>query len=103
MDEEILVDVLILGSVKPLQKQLIINHAARIGRILVLEEGNMIGGWGAEVSSIIHEGAFMSLDSPVQRLGSKDLPIPSAMPMENEVLPTLEKLNKLMLKLTYDI
>jgi pyruvate/2-oxoglutarate/acetoin dehydrogenase E1 component len=103
MDEEILVDVLILGSVKPLQKQLIINHAARIGRILVLEEGNMIGGWGAEVSSIIHEGAFMSLDSPVQRLGSEDLPIPSAMPMENEVLPTLEKLNKLMLKLTYDI
>ena len=91
LDEEVLVDTLILGSIKPLNIDLIIDKAKTVGRVLVLEEGNQIGGWGAEVSSIIHEKAFDSLELPVQRLGALDCPIPSCMPMESEVLPTVKR------------
>ena len=96
LDEEVLVDVLIMASIKPLNTNLIIDKARTIGRVLVLEEGGEIGGWGAEVSSVIHEKAFDTLDFPVQRLGSLDCPIPSCMPMESEVLPTVEKICKVI-------
>ncbi len=96
LDEEVLVDVLIMASIKPLNIDLIIDKAKTVGRILVLEEGNQIGGWGAEVSSVIHEKAFDTLDFPVQRLGALDCPIPSCMPMESEVLPTVKKICKVI-------
>jgi pyruvate/2-oxoglutarate/acetoin dehydrogenase E1 component len=38
------------------------------GRVIILEEGNVVSGWGAEVSSIIHEKPFNSFKCPVQRL-----------------------------------
>ena len=85
-----------MASIKPLNTNLIIDKARTIGRVLVLEEGGEIGGWGAEVSSVIHEKAFDTLDFPVQRLGSLDCPIPSCMPMESEVLPTVEKICKVI-------
>jgi pyruvate/2-oxoglutarate/acetoin dehydrogenase E1 component len=103
LNEEILVDVLILGSIKPFAKDLIIEHSKKIGRVVVLEEGNMIGGWGSEVSSVIHENGFNFLKAPVMRLGSDNSPIPAAMPMEIEVLPNMEKLYKLLQKLTSNI
>jgi pyruvate/2-oxoglutarate/acetoin dehydrogenase E1 component len=99
LNDEILVDILVVGSVRPLNKELIVSHARKIGRILVLEEGNKVGGWGAEVSSVIHEKIFTSLESPVQRIGAMDCSIPSCMPMESEVLPTVEKIRKMIKKL----
>jgi len=76
--------------------ELIIDKARTVGRELVLEEGNQIGGWGSEVSSIIHEKIFDTLVLLVQRLGALDCPIPSSMPMESEVLPTVEKVCKVI-------
>lgn len=96
LDEEVLVDVLMLASIKPLNVDLIVDKARTVGRVLVLEEGNQIGGWGAEVSSVIHEKIFDTLDLPVKRLGALDCPIPSCMPMESEVLPTVDKICKVI-------
>jgi len=99
ISEEIIVTVLVLGSVKPLDTQSIVTLARKIGRILVLEEGCITGGWGAEVSSIIHERCLHSLIKPVSRLGSKDFPIPASMPMELEILPNLGCLQKKVVEL----
>ena len=99
MEEEILVDVLVLASLKPVHKKTIIEQANKSKNILVIEEGNQIGGWGAEISSIIHENSFSSLNSPVMRLGAKDCPIPSSMNMEGEVLPTSNSIKKSIIKL----
>ena len=99
MDEEILVNILALGAVRPLAEDYIIEQAKIVGRVLVLEEGHKIGGWGPEVSSILHENIFSSLYKPVVRLGAEDCPIPSAMPIESEVLPTIKKLKKLIMTL----
>ena len=94
MDQEMMINVLVVGSVKPIIKEPIIDHARSCGRVLVLEEGNKIGGWGAEVASIVHENTFSSLHAPVERVGAADSPIPSAMPMERQVIPSLEVLKK---------
>jgi pyruvate/2-oxoglutarate/acetoin dehydrogenase E1 component len=103
MDEEILVNVLVIASLKPIPKDPIIAQANRASCVLVIEEGNQIGGWGAEISSVIHENVFSSLNSPVMRLGAKDSPIPSSMNMESEVLPTLSSIKKSIMKLVKSV
>jgi len=89
-EEEIIANVLVLSSVRPIDEDWLINKVKECGKVLTLEEGNRIGGWGAEVSSIIHEKLFFSLKYPVQRLGSLDLPIPASGQMENQVLPSTQ-------------
>ncbi len=97
MDEELLVNVLVLSSVRPIDEKWIISKIKRCGKIIIIEEGNKIGGWGAEVASVIQEKAFHELKCPVQRIGAMDIPIPSSGPMENEMLPSItrviEKIN----------
>ena len=96
IDEELLVNIIILSSVKPLDNKYIIDFVKKCGKVITLEEGNSIGGWGAEVSSIIHENNFDLLKYPVQRLGSMDTPIPSSGPMELEMLPSANKIYSLL-------
>ncbi len=90
MDDELLTNVLVLSSVRPIDEKWIINKVKECGKIVIVEEGNKIGGWGAEVASIIQEKAFHELKCPVQRIGARDLPIPSSGPMENEILPSVK-------------
>jgi len=92
IDEEIIVNIIILSSVRPIDKKFVIDSVKKCGKIIIFEEGNVVGGWGAEVSSIIHENSFDKLRYPVQRLGSMDIPIPSSGPMELEVLPSMNDL-----------
>ena len=92
LEEEIIVNVCVLSSVKPIDIEFVTNSVQECGRVIILEEGNLVGGWGAEVSSIIHENSFNSLKLPVQRLGSMDFPIPSSGPMEQDMLPSPQKL-----------
>ena len=87
-DEEILVNIAVLSSVKPIDNEFVIESVKNCGKVIILEEGNVIGGWGAEVSSIIHENIFDQLKYPVQRIGAMDIPIPSSGPMEIEMLPS---------------
>lgn len=96
IDEELLVNIIILSSIKPLDNKYIIDFVKKCGKVITLEEGNSIGGWGAEVSSIIHENTFDLLKYPVQRLGSMDTPIPSSGPMELEMLPSANKIYSLL-------
>jgi pyruvate/2-oxoglutarate/acetoin dehydrogenase E1 component len=97
LEEEIVINILILGHIKPIDKNTILDQVVGCGRILVLEEGNQTGGWGAEVSSVLHENMFSVLKAPVARVGSANSPIPAAMPMEEKVIPSMDILKKSIL------
>ena len=66
----------------------------KTGRLVILEEGTITGGWGAEIAAVVQEKYFGLLESPVKRIGSKDLPIPSAKHLESMVLPRKDDLRK---------
>ena len=99
MDEEILVDTIIVGDVKPFPIKAVISGIIKCGRVLVLEEGHTAGGWGSSVAYEIQQNAFTSLRQPVRCHGAKDSPIPSSLPMEKEVLPTVNSIKKNIMKL----
>jgi pyruvate/2-oxoglutarate/acetoin dehydrogenase E1 component len=92
LEEEILVQVVVLATIKPLNLEPVLPLVRHAGKVVVLEEGPTTGGWGAEVAAMLHQSVHHDLQQPIARLGAKDMPIPSALPLEQTVLPTPEKL-----------
>lgn len=82
--EGISVHVLDLRTLVPLDEEAVLEAAAKTGKVLIIHEDNLTGGFGGEVSAVIAEKAFFELDAPVRRLCGPDVP---AMPYS----PTLEK------------
>ena len=57
------------------------------GRVLVVHEANVTGGFGAEIAARISERHFADLVAPVSRVGAPDVRLPSAPALQNAVLP----------------
>jgi pyruvate/2-oxoglutarate/acetoin dehydrogenase E1 component len=72
----------------PLDKETLIRSVRKTGRCLVVTEAPAEGGWSGEVSSVVHEGCFGSLKSPVKRLCSTRTGIPYGPVLERQVIPT---------------
>ena len=69
-----------------------LDSVRKTGKVLVVHEDNLTGGFGAEVAAIVAEHAFEYLDAPVRRLAALDTPIPFAPVLEQEYLPTEDDL-----------
>ncbi len=52
-----------------------------------MHEDSLTGGIGAEISALITEHCFESLDAPVVRCGSLDTPVPFEADLETNFLP----------------
>jgi 2-oxoisovalerate dehydrogenase E1 component len=79
-------DILDLRSLLPLDYDAISAAVSRTGRILVLHEGTLTGGIGAEIAAWIQEHCFPQLDAPVMRCASLDTPIPFNKELEKNFL-----------------
>lgn len=71
-------------SLVPLDKELILNSVRKTGRLVVVEEDNLTGGWAADIAAIAAEEAFFWLDAPVKRVSAPDTPPPFAPVMEQQ-------------------
>jgi 2-oxoisovalerate dehydrogenase E1 component len=80
------VAVLDLRTLAPLDYEGIKTHVQRTGRVLVLHEDTLVGGFGGEVAAYIGEHHFTHLDAPVIRVASLDTPIPFSAPLERQFL-----------------
>lgn len=97
VEEEISCEVVIPSCIKPLSVAPIINSVHKSGRLVVVEEGTLENGWGAEVAAKIQELSFKSLESPITRVAAKDLPIANTKSIENETLPQKDDIQKAIL------
>jgi acetoin:2,6-dichlorophenolindophenol oxidoreductase subunit beta len=75
-------EVLDLRTVSPLDTDAILTSVKKTGRAVVVHEAVRSFGVGAEVSARIHESLFRELKAPVQRVASKDSPVPFAKQLE---------------------
>src|SRR4029077_15477484 len=83
-------EVIDLRTIVPMDDEMIFNSVRKTNRVLVLHEDSITLGWGAEIAARISANCFESLDAPVLRLGAKDSFVPSAVSLEDEVLPSVE-------------
>jgi 2-oxoisovalerate dehydrogenase E1 component len=75
-----------LRSLIPLDYDAIKAAVVATGKVLVLHEDNLTGGFGAEISAWISEHCFELLDAPVMRCASLDTPIPFNMELERNYM-----------------
>ena len=60
--------------------------------MLIVEEDNLAGGWGAEVAALLGKRCFYHLDAPIARVAAPDSPVPTAPALEKVYLPDVERI-----------
>ncbi len=75
----------------PLDRELILESVRKTGRLVIVEEDNLTGGWAADIAAIVAEEAFFWLDAPIKRVSAPDTPVPFAPVMEQFYVPSEER------------
>jgi pyruvate dehydrogenase E1 component beta subunit len=89
--EQISAEVVDLRCLVPLDMRTVLESVSRTSRLLIVEENPYQGGWGGTVASIVADEGFQLLDAPIRRLAAECVPLPFADALEDEVIPTVEK------------
>ena len=85
-------EVVDLRSLRPLDRETIVNSVRKTGCAVVAEDDWLTYGIGAEIAASISDGAFDYLDAPVRRVAAAEVPLPYAKPLERAALPSAESL-----------
>lgn len=86
--EGISVEVINLLTLRPIDRDAIINTVKKTNRLVTVESGWPQCGIGSEIAAIVMESeAFDYLDAPVERITGFDVPMPYALPLEKAALP----------------
>jgi 2-oxoisovalerate dehydrogenase E1 component len=84
-------DLFDLRALSPLSLGEIESSLARTGRLIVLHEGRLTHGFGAELVARLVEAQFGALKAPPLRIASLDMPVPFAPELEAAFRPNLKK------------
>ncbi len=85
--EGIDIEVIDLRSLRPLDTETILTSVAKTHRAIVAGEGWPYGGVGAEIVDRIQRLAFDDLDAPVERVHTRDVPMPYNAKLEQICIP----------------
>ncbi len=86
------VDVIDMRCLVPLDYEALVRSVEKTHRVLIVEEDNLTGGWGAEVAARLTEIAFDYLDAPINRIAAPDTPAPCAQVLERAYVPQTEEI-----------
>lgn len=81
------VEIIDPRSIVPLDEEIIAASIEKTGRVAILEEGHLRGSVGSEISAIIAQKYLDSLDHPILRIGSRNVPMPASITLEKAAIP----------------
>ncbi len=88
------IEVLDLRSLVPLDEDAILDSVARCSKVVIVDEANATCAAGAQVAALIAQRGFEDLDGPVVRVATPDVPIPFSPPLEQAVLPSVDRIRE---------
>jgi len=98
--EGVSVEVVDLRTLKPLDKDTVLESVKKTGKVLLVNDAHKTGGFIGEVAATIAESdAFDFLDGRILRLAGEDVPIPYNQTLEAAMIPSVERIKKYILKL----
>jgi 2-oxoisovalerate dehydrogenase E1 component beta subunit len=89
--EGISLEVIDLRSISPIDFPTILNSVRKTGRLVIASEASTSYSVASEVAARVAELAFYSLEAPVLRVGSFDVPYPPAK-LEELFLPDADRI-----------
>lgn len=84
-------EVIDLRTLRPLDKQAVLDSLAKTNRLIVVEEGWPVCSIASEISALAMEEGFDHLDAPVLRVTNEDVPMPYAANLEEITLVNVDK------------
>ena len=79
-----------IRTLKPLDRDTIVNSVKKTHRVVAVEEGWPQCGITAEIIATVNEEAFDDLDAPPERITGAEVPMPYATNLEKAALPQIE-------------
>jgi pyruvate dehydrogenase E1 component beta subunit len=89
--EGISAEVIDLRTVRPIDFEAIVNSVKKTNRLVIVEETWPLASISSEISYHVQRYAFDYLDAPVMRVTSRDLPLPYAATLIEEILPNVKR------------
>jgi pyruvate dehydrogenase E1 component beta subunit len=79
-------------TLQPLDKPTLLASVKKTGRALITDESHDNCGVAAGLAAIIADEGFVSLRAPIKRVAIPPVPVPYAVPLEDFVTPTVERI-----------
>jgi pyruvate/2-oxoglutarate/acetoin dehydrogenase E1 component len=98
--EGVEVEVIDLRTLMPFDKNAILRSVEKTSRVLIVHEDVKTLGMGSELSAVIVEERFESLDAPVMRVTYPDAHVPFSHVLEAANLPNADKIADALRKLS---
>ena len=84
-------EVIDLRTVRPIDYITVVESVKKTNRCVVVEEANPLSAISSEIAYHLQRWAFDYLDAPVIRVNSRDLPLPYAPTLIEEILPNVAR------------
>jgi pyruvate dehydrogenase E1 component beta subunit len=86
-------------TILPLDEAIILKSVEKTGKVVIVHEAPVIGGFGGQIAAILADQGIDFLEAPVKRVGAPFCPVPSSPEMEQFYLPNAEKIVKAVLEI----
>ena len=94
-------EVIDLRTLRPLDKQTVLDSLAKTNRLVIAEEGWPVCSIASEITTICMEEGFDHLDAPVTRVCDEDVPLPYAANLEKLALIDTPRIIEAVKKVCY--
>lgn len=91
-NEGISVEVIDPRTLAPLDTETILTSVAKTGRLVVVDEAREVCSAASEISAVVAQYGFSSLKAPIERVTTPNVPIPFSPPLEQAVIPSVERI-----------
>ncbi len=86
------VDLIDPRTIKPLDREMILESVWRTGRLLVVDYDSPVCGFASEVLALVAEEAPEALRAPAERMTFPDVPMPASGVLERRFYPDSERI-----------
>ncbi|HLF00523.1 MAG TPA: transketolase C-terminal domain-containing protein, partial [Anaerolineales bacterium] len=88
-----------LRTITPWDVDSVLGAVRRTGKLLIVHEDTITGGFAGEITATVVSQCFADLDAPIERIATPDLPIPYNVRLMESVLPSVEAIRAKMQRL----
>ena len=92
--EGVEIEVIDPQTICPLDKETIINSVKKTGKLITVDEGNKVNGFGSEIAAIVAEEALEFLTAPIVRLAAPMTPVPYSPTLEKYYIPNKDNIKE---------
>jgi 2-oxoisovalerate dehydrogenase E1 component beta subunit len=88
------VEIVDIRTIVPLDEEIILNSVEKTSNLCILQEDVPFSSIASEISSLVAEKGFWSLDNPIIKVTPPNTHIPFAPVLEDAFIPSVEKVIK---------